>query len=81
MNLLKALGADLLTPDDKEELKTLETRYPDVPLDRTRDAPLASEAVRLLLRARGDQLLRAREADPIRRPADNRFRDQEQRGP
>jgi hypothetical protein len=33
-------------------LKTLEARYPDVPLDRTRDAPLAEEAVRMLLRAR-----------------------------
>ena len=75
MNLLKALGADLLTPDDKEELKTLETRYPDVPLDRTRTedhVPMATEAMR--------QLLRAREADP-RPPAGTRFRDQEQRAP
>ena len=52
MNLLKAFRADLLTPEEKEELKTLEARYPDVPLDRTRDAPLAKEAVRMLLRAR-----------------------------
>ena len=73
MDRLKALRADLLTPEEKEELKRLEARYPDVPLDRTRDAPLASEAVRLALRAR--------QADLIRRPADNRFRDQEQRGP
>ena len=51
MNFLKALRADLLTPEEKEELKTLEARYPDVPLDRTRDAPLAQEAVRMLLRA------------------------------
>ena len=36
MNLLKALAADdLLTAEEKEELKTLEARYPDVPLDRT----------------------------------------------
>src|SRR5580692_5853869 len=47
MDRLKALRADLLTPEEKEELKRLEARYPDVPLDRTRDAPLASEAVRL----------------------------------
>jgi hypothetical protein len=73
MDRLKALRADLLTPEEKEELKRLEARYPDVPLDRTRDAPLASEAVRLALRAR--------QADLIRRPADNRFRDPEQRGP
>ena len=73
MDRLRALRADLLTPEEKEELKRLEARYPDVPLDRTRDAPLASEAVRLALRAR--------QADLIRRPADNRFRDQEQRGP
>jgi uncharacterized protein YnzC (UPF0291/DUF896 family) len=76
MNLLKACRADLLTPEEKEELKRLEARYPDVPLDLTRHEQhvlLAREAVR--------QLLRAREADPIRRPADNRFRDQEQRGP
>jgi uncharacterized protein YnzC (UPF0291/DUF896 family) len=75
MNFLKALRADLLTPEEKEELKTLEARYPDVPLDRTRiENPilLAKQAVR--------QLLRAREADP-RPPAGNRFRDQEQRGP
>ena len=54
MNFLKALRADLLTPEEKEELKTLEARYPDVPLDRTRieDAVLlAQEAVRQLLRA------------------------------
>ena len=73
MDRLRALRADLLTPEEKEELKRLEARYPDVPLDRTRDAPLASEAVRLALRAR--------QADLIRRPADNRFRDPEQRGP
>ena len=54
MNFLKALRADLLTPEEKEELKTLEARYPDVPLDRTRiEDPvfLARESVRQLLRA------------------------------
>jgi hypothetical protein len=73
MNLLKATRADLRTPKEKEELTRLEARYPDVPLDRTRDAPLASEAVRLALRAR--------QADLIRRPVHNRFRDTEQHGP
>jgi hypothetical protein len=52
MNHLKTLRAELLTPEEKEELKTLEARHPDVPLDRTRDAPLAEEAVRMVLRAR-----------------------------
>jgi hypothetical protein len=76
MNLLKATRADLRTPKEKEELTRLEARYPDVNLDLTlieRHVLLAREAV--------GQLLRAREADLIRRPADNRFRDQEQRGP
>ena len=36
MNFLKALRADLLTPEEKEQLKRLEARYPEVPLDRTR---------------------------------------------
>ena len=76
MNFLKALRADLLTPEEKEELKTLEARYPDVPLDRTRigdrycslESPLECSCGPL-------------EADLIRCPAGNRFRDQEQRGP
>ena len=54
MNFLKALRADLLTPEEKEELKKLEARYPDVPLDRTRIEPhvlLIRESVRQLLRA------------------------------
>jgi hypothetical protein len=69
MDRLKALRADLLTPEEKEELKRLEARYPDVPLDRTRiedHVLMAAEAMR--------RLLRAREADPG-------LRDQEQRGP
>ena len=76
MDRLKALRADLLTPEEKEELKRLEARYPDVPLDLTlieRHVLPARESVA--------QCLRAREADLMRRPADNRFRDQEQRGP
>ena len=76
MDRLKALRADLLTPEEKEELKRLEARYPEVPLDRT-----LIEEHRLLATEAVYQLLRAPEADPIRRPADNRFRDQEQRGP
>ena len=36
INLLKALRADLLTLEEKEELKRLEARYPKVPLDLTR---------------------------------------------
>ena len=72
MNLLKATRADLRTPKEQEELKRLEARYPEVPLDRIEEHRLlATEAVY--------QLLRAPEAD--RRPANNRFRDQEQRGP
>ena len=63
MNLLKATRADLLTPEEKEELKRLEARYPDVPLDLTR-----IERVVLLARESVRQLLRAREADLIRRP-------------
>ena len=54
MNLLKATRADLLTPEEKEELKKLEARYPDVPLDLTRIEPhvlLIRESVRQLLRA------------------------------
>ena len=76
MNLLKALSADLRTPEEKEELERLEARYPEVPLDLTRierHVLLATEAVR--------QLFRVREADPTRCRAGNRFRDQEQRGP
>jgi hypothetical protein len=71
------MGAPGLSPTKRSApARTLEARYPDVPLDRTRTEDhvlLATEAVR--------QLLRAREADPIRRPAGNRLRDQEQRGP
>ena len=54
MNLLKATRADLLTPEEKQELKRLEARYPDVPLDLTRIERvvlLARESVRQLLRA------------------------------
>jgi hypothetical protein len=53
MNLLKATRADLLTPEEKEELKRLEARYPEVPLDLTRierHLLLARESVRQLLR-------------------------------
>jgi hypothetical protein len=35
MNRLKALSADLRTPEEKEELQRLEARYPEVPLDTT----------------------------------------------
>jgi hypothetical protein len=76
MNLLKATRADLRTPKEQEELKRLEARYPEVPLDLT----LIERHV-LLARESLAQCLRAREADLIRRSADNGFRDQEQRGP
>ena len=76
MNLLKATRADLRTPKEKEELTRLEARYPDVPLDL-----MLIERHVLLARESVAQCLRAREADLMRRPADNRFRDQEQRGP
>jgi hypothetical protein len=33
MNLLKAVGSELLTPKDKLELEKLETLYPGVPVD------------------------------------------------
>ena len=46
MNLLKALRADLLTPEEKEELKRLEARYPDVPLDLTRIETYSSLRIR-----------------------------------
>jgi K+-sensing histidine kinase KdpD len=49
MNLLKALSADLRTPEEKEELARLEARYPEVPLDTTlieRGVLLAAEANR-----------------------------------
>jgi hypothetical protein len=52
MNLLKALDADLLKPEEKEELEKLEARYPEVPLDLTRIEPhvlLANEAIRRLV--------------------------------
>jgi hypothetical protein len=78
MNLLKATRADLLTPEEKEELTRLEARYPDVPLDRTRIEQtmlLARESVRQLM------LHRPREAEAMRRTRDNGFRDQEQHGP
>ena len=48
MNLLKALNADLRTPEQREELARLEARYPEVPLDLTlieRPRLLAAEAV------------------------------------
>jgi hypothetical protein len=76
MNLLKALSADLRTPEEKEELERLEARYPEVPLDLTRierGVLQAAEAAR--------EMFRVREADPTRRRAGNRLRDQEQRGP
>jgi hypothetical protein len=49
MNLLKALSADLRTPEEKEELQRLEACYPEVPLDTTlieRGVLLAAEANR-----------------------------------
>jgi hypothetical protein len=64
MNLLKALSADLLPPEEKEELKRLEARYPEVPLDRTRiedHVLLAEEAIRRMM------LHRHREAQAMRR--------------
>jgi hypothetical protein len=72
LNLLKALDADLLKPEEKEELERLETRYPEVPLDLTRierHVLLAAEAVRRLV------LYRPGEGEAMRRTADNRFRD------
>jgi hypothetical protein len=53
MNLLKALSADLRTPEQKEELARLEARYPEVPLDLTlieRPRILAVEAAARLRR-------------------------------
>jgi hypothetical protein len=52
MNLLKALRADLLKPEEKEELKGLEARYPEVPPDRTlieQRVLLARESIRQLI--------------------------------
>jgi hypothetical protein len=51
MNFLKGVGADLCTPEEKEELERLEARYPEVPLDRTRAVPLALEALRRIREA------------------------------
>jgi hypothetical protein len=54
MNFLKAFPAELFTAEEKEELKTLEARYPDVPLDRTcmeEAVFLARVSIRQLLRA------------------------------
>ena len=48
MNRLKALSADLRTPEEKEELQRLEARYPEVPLDTTlieRGVLLAAESL------------------------------------
>jgi hypothetical protein len=48
MNRLKALNADLRTPEQREELARLEARYPEVPLDLTlieRPRLLAAEAI------------------------------------
>jgi hypothetical protein len=52
MNFLKGLGADLCTPEEKEELERLEARYPEVPLDRTRAVPRATETLRRMLSGR-----------------------------
>jgi hypothetical protein len=37
MNSLRALSADLRFPEEEEELKGLEARYPEVPFDPTRE--------------------------------------------
>ena len=70
MNLLKALRADLLTPEEKEELKRLEARYPEVPLDRTR----IKQAV-LLATEFSDNLCSIGQVEAMRCAADNGFRD------
>jgi hypothetical protein len=64
MNLLKALSADLITPEDKEELARLEARYPEVPLDLTlieRHRLLLAEPIRRI------KLHRLREAEAEKR--------------
>jgi len=59
MNRLKALNADLRTPEQREELARLEARYPEVPLDTTlieRHALLATEAIRRVMQHRRQEL-------------------------
>ena len=65
MNFLKALSADLRTPEQKEELARLEARYPEVPLDLTcieRHVLLAAEFTGRI------KLHRIREAEAEERP-------------
>ena len=47
MNSLRALGADYRLPEEEEELKSLEARYPEVPFDQRALSVWQSQAKKL----------------------------------